>query len=167
LSFLFEYGSFCFFVFFSQLLLPEVRPAIGDDLELILVVRCEHHLCLNDSLESLPPHTAQLDVCCGGLFLVLVLVKVARTNLRKRRVDLVETQSLSEVLGVEARGAAVSTGEERIDPRPLIPHDVVQVARGTAEACVLNALIRPEELDALLLCLPRVGGPARGLGLRR
>ena len=77
-----------------------------------------------------------------------------------------EAQSLSEVLGVEACGAAVRTSEERVDPRPLIPQDVVQVARGTTETRVLNAPIRPEELDALILRLPRVGGPARGLGLR-
>ena len=200
MSFLFEYGSFCLFLFEFRgslvaarldhrvnrserlrrrarallhgclwRLLPEVRPAVGDDLELILVVGREHHLRLNDSLESLAPLLPQLDVCGRGRrrVLVIVLVKVARTNLRKRRVDLVEAQSLSEVLGVEACGAAVSTGEERIDLRPLIPHDVVQVARGTAATRVLDALDRQQELDALLLRLPRVGGPARGLGLRR
>ena len=146
-----------------------MRPAIGDDLELILVVRREHHLRLNDSLESLAPHKTQLDVCGRGRrwVLVIVLVKVARTNLRKRRVDLVEAQSLSEVLGVEALRVAVSASEERVDPRPLIPHNVVQVARGAAETRVLNALDWQQELDTLLLRLPRVGGPARGLGLRR
>ena len=92
-----------------------MRPAIGDDLKLILVVGREHHLRLNDSLESLASLKAQLDVCSGGLFLLLVIIKVARTNLRKRRVNLVEAQGLSEVLLIQALRVAVSASEERVD----------------------------------------------------
>ena len=143
-------------------LLPEVRPAIGDDLKLVLVIGRKHHLRLHTGLESLAPLLAQLDVCSGGRrrVLILVLVKVARTNLRKRRVELVEAQSLGEVLLIEALRASVSTSEERVDPRPFILHDIVQVVRGATDARVLDARIRPQKEDTLLLCLPRVGRPA-------
>ena len=43
----------------------------------------------------------------------------------------------------------------------------MQVVRGATEARVLDALDWHQELDTLLLRLPRVGRPARGLGLRR
>ena len=43
----------------------------------------------------------------------------------------------------------------------------MQVVRGATETSVLDALDWQQELDTLLLRLPRVGRPARGLGLRR
>ena len=146
-----------------------MRPSVRDNLVLVEVIGREHHLRLDAGVESLAPHKAQLDVCSGGRQprLVLILVKAARTNLGERRVDLMEAQSLGEVLRVEARGAAVSTSEERVDLRSLAPHDIVQVGGGATEARVFDARIRLQKHDALLLRLPCIRRPARGLRLRR
>ena len=146
-----------------------MRPAVGDDLVLVEVVGCEHHLRLDAGVESLALLKAQLDGCSGWRRprrILVIVIKAPRRSGRQRGVDLVEAQSLSEVLLIQALRVAVGTGEERVDPRPLILHNVVQVARGATETRVLDALDRQQELDALLLRLPRVGGPARGLGLR-
>ena len=144
-----------------------MRPAIGDSLVLDEVISCEHQLRLDRGLESLPSHTAQLDVCSRGRRWVLIIIKVTRTSLRERGVDLIEAQSLGEVLLIETRRAAVGASEERVDPRPLIPHDVVQVVRGATGARILDARVRLQKHHTLLLRLPCIGRPACGLRLRR
>ena len=127
-------------------------PSVCNSLELDLVGTSQHHLRFDERIKSLLPLLAQLDGLSGG-DRTLILIKSLGRGERERHIDLIETQSLGEVFGVEAGGAAASASEDGVDPLPLVPHDVVQVVRRATEARVLDAGVGPEEEDAFLACL--------------